>query len=406
MPAETPFLSPYEQAREEQIARNRKEIERLRLVRLGVSAEKKTARKDNSKSIGKVTSNTVKAKTKRRRRTGPNLKNASSATSKLRRSSRKRVKSLESADSAVDLAKKWMSDHAFSGNHGKRPASSKKTKSKRTRTGVASSSPQQGSKKKAKTSHKIAFFPRKEEDLEEFELPAFYSLREWKRARAKELGFSDPCVICHNRTLIEMVRARPKDKVEMLAIWGIGERRFQQHGQLMLNALDQWRELLDTKASETGSSSSSAQGSSTKSSVCENVEFLLGSGKPHPDWVLAQQRNGLCDGPWKDRRRWCASEMGCVSCLQSGQSTDGINWGVYCNLFLQACVKTYGGLQAARKAGWRWDAVPNHVKQSHNHRWYPPSSSIAALQPDLKLPLSSRSALSFLSRARDESTEL
>jgi hypothetical protein len=40
-------------------------------------------------------------------------------------------------------------------------------------------------------------------------VPAFEALREWKRARARELGFSDPCIICHNRTLCELVRVLP-----------------------------------------------------------------------------------------------------------------------------------------------------------------------------------------------------
>ena len=38
-------------------------------------------------------------------------------------------------------------------------------------------------------------------------------MREWKRERASELGFNDPCVICHNRTLCEIVRSLPETEV-------------------------------------------------------------------------------------------------------------------------------------------------------------------------------------------------
>eukprot|EP00493_Phyllostaurus_siculus_P010773 UN10925 len=38
------------------------------------------------------------------------------------------------------------------------------------------------------------------------------SLRQWKRSRGGDLGFNNPCVICHNRTLFEMVRLLPQTK--------------------------------------------------------------------------------------------------------------------------------------------------------------------------------------------------
>ena len=47
-------------------------------------------------------------------------------------------------------------------------------------------------------------------------------MREWKRERASELGFNDPCVICHNRTLCEIVRSLPETEDQLMAVWGIG----------------------------------------------------------------------------------------------------------------------------------------------------------------------------------------
>ena len=42
--------------------------------------------------------------------------------------------------------------------------------------------------------------PLSQDDLFAHEKAAFEALLQWKRARARELGFNDPCVICHNRT--------------------------------------------------------------------------------------------------------------------------------------------------------------------------------------------------------------
>ena len=123
-------------------------------------------------------------------------------------------------------------------------------------------------------------------------------------------------------------------------------------------------------------------------------------GEPHPDWRLAQQRPGLYDGPWRTRRAWCAEEMGCKSCLSYGNVENGMNWGASCNRVLGALSESYGSLEAARAAGWRWDAVPNHIHNSHNHRWWPPAAAAAAAGKHVKLPLTSGRALAFLRETR------
>ena len=41
--------------------------------------------------------------------------------------------------------------------------------------------------------------PASPDDLYHHERAAFEALLTWKRARAKECGFNDPCIICHNQ---------------------------------------------------------------------------------------------------------------------------------------------------------------------------------------------------------------
>ena len=82
------------------------------------------------------------------------------------------------------------------------------------------------------------------DDLRTYERDAFVALREWKRARGRELGYSNPCVICHNRTLVELCRYVPDDEETLLRVWGISLPRLAQHGELMLEALGPWRKLL------------------------------------------------------------------------------------------------------------------------------------------------------------------
>ena len=82
------------------------------------------------------------------------------------------------------------------------------------------------------------------DDLRTYERDAFVALREWKRARGRELGYSNPCVICHNRTLVELCRYVPDDEETLLRVWGISLPRLAQHGELMLEALGPWRKVL------------------------------------------------------------------------------------------------------------------------------------------------------------------
>ena len=141
------------------------------------------------------------------------------------------------ADVELGNAKDWMNKHSF-GDH--------KVKKKNNIKSSSSSG-----KIRAATSKTTTRLPKTSaaealtlDDLRDYERDAFSALREWKRARGRELGYSNPCVICHNRTLVEMCRYVPDDEQSLLRVWGISLPRLEQHGELMLEALGPWRKQL------------------------------------------------------------------------------------------------------------------------------------------------------------------
>ena len=69
--------------------------------------------------------------------------------------------------------------------------------------------------------------------LREEDWPLFNSLREWRRERAKEKGFS-AYVICTNRELAEVVRKRPQTLAELEQVHGFGPAKIQKYGNEML----------------------------------------------------------------------------------------------------------------------------------------------------------------------------
>ena len=96
----------------------------------------------------------------------------------------------------------------------------------------------------ARLVHAMGRLPEGVDDLWAHESSAFEALLAWKRGRAKELGFNDPCVICHNKTLCQLVRLAPARLADLRHVWGIGAKRAAQHGELMLGALAPFRAAL------------------------------------------------------------------------------------------------------------------------------------------------------------------
>ena len=224
--------------------------------------------------------------------------------------------------------------------------------------------------------------PFSEEDLSEVEKEAFLALREWKRARGRELGYNNPCVLAHNRTLYEMIRLLPRDLDDLLVVWGISPLRASQHGDLMLSALEPFRERLlqERGASDTSSSS----------------KCWKGDGRPHPHWVGAQRLQCLPVSEWTNRRTFCVTEYGCRACEQQGPDAP---WAAQSQSLLNELAEVYGSLDACDEAGWRWFAKPNHKAFSHNHQWWPPLAFCVSFGV-AQVPLGTTAARALLDNAR------
>jgi len=257
------------------------------------------------------------------------------------------------------------------------------------------------------TSHKFNL-PRLESDLSDpVETNAFHIMREWKRARAKELGFNDPCVICQNRTLIEIVRILPSNEFELLKIWGIGKKRYEQHGILMLEALSPLRhELVEAAAARASQQASSSSSSSADDTHAVESTLITGNGECLTSWTTRKERDDLPDCSWSARRRWCAEEHSCNCCIQRGPIA---SWGNACEGLFHLMKEMYGGEEGrAREAGWRWFAQPKASNnfQSHDHRWWPPSSTMAVLEVSEKVPMSTGKAKAVMRSMRDALEDL
>ena len=252
-----------------------------------------------------------------------------------------------------------------------------------------------------------AFLPLPEtaEELLDHETPAFEALLAWKRARAKELGYNDPCIICHNRTLVELVRRLPASTAELQAVWGIGPKRVVQHGALMIAALAPFRAaLLAARPSPRASSASvldAARATEQKPRRASAAAWDEEAGAELAADAWRAQRDALglpaCD--WAGRRRRCARVDGCAACAAYAADGEDFKYAVMSQRLLDVLRSpgAYGSAAAAHAAGWRWHASPNHGSNSHAHRWWPPQAAVdAVLGPDAKLPIGTYKALEVL----------
>lgn len=69
--------------------------------------------------------------------------------------------------------------------------------------------------------------------LTEEDWPLFNTLRAWRGERSKQDGIP-PYVICNNRQLAEIIKARPGTMAALGQIDGIGEAKLKKYGQAML----------------------------------------------------------------------------------------------------------------------------------------------------------------------------
>ena len=251
---------------------------------------------------------------------------------------------------------------------------------------------------------KASGLPTRSEDLWAHEQQAFNALLQWKRSRAKELGFNDPCIICHNRTLCELVRRLPSSLGQLHRVWGVGPKRIVQHGQLMLDALEPFRAALTTAKQRTSTKASPGDGATKVATPHPRRRSysLPSSWQPQTGLHLvaaewAQQCDLLelpsCD--WAQRRQRCADVNGCTACARYAADGKPFSYAPMSQRLLNvlAAPGAYGSHHAAHAAGWRWYATPNHGSDSHAHKWWPPEAAVQAHVPaGTKLPLGTYAA--------------
>ena len=300
------------------------------------------------------------------------------------------------------------------------------------------------------------------DDLFPFEMEAFQSLLEWKRARARELGYNDPCIICHNKTLCQLVRLTPNTRSALRHVWGIGPKRIVQHGDLMLAALAPFRAALrarrppeptpiaepsaqnaanakvepyirtqrpdaerDPQASERATDdekplktarlvTDEKPPKTARVATDEKPRRPVGAaGVPWREdagaslsshlWREGAEVHGWPSTDWALRRRWCAATNGCAACAGFVADGEAFKWAVMSQKVLDVLSSpgAYGSHAAAHAAGWRWLATPNgpHPQRSHCHQWWPPQAVIDDhLEKGAKLPLGTYAAMEVLER--------
>lgn len=229
-------LSAYERLRLVKIARNKARLESLGLAtkaplrnRLKSSSNKPRKRKATATATA-TTSVGRNGNSKHHQQLG----RSSERLKKNKTVRANHQKNSLDVDAELRNAKDWMNKHSF-GDH----KAKKKNNSKSSGKIRAASSKTTTRLPKTTAAEALTL-----DDLRDYERDAFFALREWKRARGRELGYSNPCVICHNRTLVEMCRYVPDDEESLLRVWGISLPRLEQHGELMLEALGPWRKIL------------------------------------------------------------------------------------------------------------------------------------------------------------------
>jgi len=126
-----------------------------------------------------------------------------------------------------------------------------------------------------------------------------------------------------------------------------------------------------------------------------------GTGAPHSDWL--RMADVMPQGPWHERRAWCAAVRGCRACREYSEAGEAFGWAHKSQsvLGMLASERAYGSHEKAVAAGWRWNASPNHNAHSHDHQWWPPQQvadeyEASAKGQALKLPLGTYKAIALI----------
>jgi ATP-dependent DNA helicase RecQ len=126
-------------------------------------------------------------------------------------------------------------------------------------------------------------------------------LREWRRAMAKEKSVP-AYIVLHDSSLEEICRRQPKFFAELLEIPGIGERKAEIYGQLLLDSLEKFRQ------------GQRAGGAERKPKPADETLRLLGEGKTLEE--IAQLRG----------RQLSTIVSGVANLLETGQVEFQSDW--------------------------------------------------------------------------------
>ncbi|HWV80020.1 MAG TPA: HRDC domain-containing protein, partial [Hyphomicrobiaceae bacterium] len=74
--------------------------------------------------------------------------------------------------------------------------------------------------------------------LQEHEVELYRTLREVRGQLARDANVP-PYIVCHDRSLIDMVRLKPRTRDELKLVHGMGEARVTRYGAAFLGALQQ-----------------------------------------------------------------------------------------------------------------------------------------------------------------------
>ena len=74
--------------------------------------------------------------------------------------------------------------------------------------------------------------------LQEHEVELYRALREVRGQLAREANVP-PYIVCHDRSLIDMVRLKPRTRDELKLVHGMGEARVTRYGAAFLGVLQQ-----------------------------------------------------------------------------------------------------------------------------------------------------------------------
>jgi ATP-dependent DNA helicase RecQ len=66
--------------------------------------------------------------------------------------------------------------------------------------------------------------------------PLFDALREWRRSQAAEQAVP-PYVIFHDRTLLDIARARPRSRDALAVLGGVGQGKLDRYGDAVLQVV-------------------------------------------------------------------------------------------------------------------------------------------------------------------------